>query len=954
MSLIDELRARVDARPGDAHLRVRLGRALVRSGAPDAAIGVLAPATRAAPGPAAVWLGRAHLARGERRTAAGWLRRAWLHLPPGLRRDRVERVLRDLGVDERADDAIDLAAIVGESPATEAVRVAVAGVLAGDPAAEAPVLIAGPPGTGKALVAEVIHANGPLRAAGFHVVPVAAQEDVGQALFGRQSRPGLLSEPGTVVVDGVERLPLALERRLASALRRGRCPGPGRLPVHARCVFTAADLDRAPGGLRKLAGDRVVTTRPLADRREDVPVLAAHFARRLPRPVEPEPELLEALAGLSWPGNVRQLERVVRRLAARGRLSVADLPAALGDVADLPWASAVALEADAGLDRALPPESAAALDVCPAGWRGDGALQVVAADPLLPDLAPRLRRLSGRRIELFVASADTVAGARRHCYGTPAAEPEPELELDDDERRFRQLLARSLSGLPAGVAVDGERAAGPPLGRLRDALLRYLASPERLGEGQLDAVLRLAVQRAVAGLEAEVGVLSLRGPDGVDRLAHVASGGERMRDVALGAALPAAPGPADVRAALDRLGVDVRSEVRTDLTSDGAVTGELRLFNRRGLPVFTGADYAALREVAGYLGRLVHLVRDPAAEPSDAELADYRAARAGVAVVDAEGIAWDEALWDAVGRESIRLYGVLPRGRVDGGLDVVVADPRDSLQRYGFEAATGERIARATVAPADQLERVLARLEPPRADETQELPRRLVYYGPTGAGKRTTLEVVRREAPEVTGELGEAGGGLLRLPVRPVDGCGYELTTLSGEVPAAAWGDLLREAAGVVFVADSDARRLEEAVLALRDLEGLLARCGRDLAQVPLVFQWNKQDLVDALPAETLRAHLNFSAAPQLEAIAPRGVGVFPALVALDAEVRRRERWARGAGEAAPLPRSWRPVPARPAALGRGAVGAGSAGSRLKLAATAAATAAVLGYSAQLAALALL
>ena len=79
----------------------------------------------------------------------------------------------------------------------------------------------------------------------------------------------------------------------------------------------------------------------------------------------------------------------------------------------------------------------------------------------------------------------------------------------------------------------------------------------------------------------------------------------------------------------------------------------------------------------------------------------------------------------------------------------------------------------------------------------------------------------------------------------------------------------------IVFVADSNPLRIDASRHALDDVHALLAAEGRDPARSRVVFQHNKSDLPDAVPAEELDRRLNPGGAPSVAAVALDGVGVF-------------------------------------------------------------------------------
>jgi mutual gliding-motility protein MglA len=86
---------------------------------------------------------------------------------------------------------------------------------------------------------------------------------------------------------------------------------------------------------------------------------------------------------------------------------------------------------------------------------------------------------------------------------------------------------------------------------------------------------------------------------------------------------------------------------------------------------------------------------------------------------------------------------------------------------------------------------------------------------------------------------------------------------------------------GLVFVADSQAERMDANIAALENLYENLLDYGYDATQLPIVLQWNKRDLPNALPVEELRRQLNPMGLSEFEAVATTGVGVFDTLKAV-------------------------------------------------------------------------
>ena len=176
---------------------------------------------------------------------------------------------------------------------------------------------------------------------------------------------------------------------------------------------------------------------------------------------------------------------------------------------------------------------------------------------------------------------------------------------------------------------------------------------------------------------------------------------------------------------------------------------------------------------------------------------------------------------------------------------------------------------------------------------TKEITCKIVYYGPGLGGKTTNVQHLHdRTVAGARGrllslktdtertlffdffplDLGEVGGHRLRL----------SLYTVPGQVfYKASRKIILQGLDGVVFVADSQRARLEADVESLEDLRENLAEHGRSLHAMPYVVQYNKRDLPDVVPVDELRALLNPEGAPELEAAAASGRGVFETLKAV-------------------------------------------------------------------------
>jgi two-component system, NtrC family, response regulator AtoC len=247
-------------------------------------------------------------------------------------------------------DKYRLEGIVGRSEAMLQVFKTAARVAGSD----ATVLIEGESGTGKELVARAIHASSTRAAHPFVAVDCGAIAEgvLESELFGhargaftgaQTSRRGLFEEAshGTLFLDEMGDVGPALQARLLRALQEGEIRRVGaNEPVQVDVRVLAAtnkDLARLvkEGKFREDLFYRVnvVTIRlpPLRERREDVPLLAEHFAAKHGRDegAAVTPEARELLLAYDWPGNVRELENVIARALALNRSGLVvpeDLP----------------------------------------------------------------------------------------------------------------------------------------------------------------------------------------------------------------------------------------------------------------------------------------------------------------------------------------------------------------------------------------------------------------------------------------------------------------------------------------------------------------------------------------------------------------------------------------------------------------------------------------------------
>ena len=219
------------------------------------------------------------------------------------------------------------------------------------------VLINGESGTGKELVAHALHNHSPRADKPFIAINIAAipSELLESELYGHEKgaftgatvqRKGRFEQAngGTLFLDEIGDMPPALQTRLLRVLQDGkfyRVGGHDQVETNVRIIAaTNQDLEHRvkDGKFREDLFHRLNVIRihlpPLRERREDIPTLARYFMKKSASELGVEtkqltPQAEEYMSGLSWPGNVRQLENTCRWLTvmAPGQtVRVEDLP----------------------------------------------------------------------------------------------------------------------------------------------------------------------------------------------------------------------------------------------------------------------------------------------------------------------------------------------------------------------------------------------------------------------------------------------------------------------------------------------------------------------------------------------------------------------------------------------------------------------------------------------------
>lgn len=175
----------------------------------------------------------------------------------------------------------------------------------------------------------------------------------------------------------------------------------------------------------------------------------------------------------------------------------------------------------------------------------------------------------------------------------------------------------------------------------------------------------------------------------------------------------------------------------------------------------------------------------------------------------------------------------------------------------------------------------------------REINAKIVYYGPGLSGKTTNILYIHKKLnPESRGKLvslatqtdrtlffdflpvnvGEIGNFKIRIHLYTVPGQIFYNTTRKM---------VLKGVDGIVFVADSQKQMLEDNIESLNNLEENLKEYGKRIEEIPLVIQYNKRDLPDAMDLEELHRHLNRYKAPFFTAVATQGQGVLETLTGI-------------------------------------------------------------------------
>ncbi|CAN5924287.1 hypothetical protein BH11MYX4_BH11MYX4_53890 [soil metagenome] len=243
-------------------------------------------------------------------------------------------------------------AVIGESPALQKVLEQTQLVAS----TGASVLINGESGTGKELIARAIHEQSPRKSRVLIKVNCSAIPDslFESEFFGHvrgaftgaiKDKPGRfeLADGGTLFLDEIGEVPIAMQAKLLRVLQEQELERVGDTTTRKVDVRIIAATNRdlrvevEEGRFRQDLYYRLsvfpIALPPLRERHEDIPLLAAHFARKSARQMgRPTPQItratMEELAAYDWPGNIRELQNAVERavIVSRGGPLQFDLP----------------------------------------------------------------------------------------------------------------------------------------------------------------------------------------------------------------------------------------------------------------------------------------------------------------------------------------------------------------------------------------------------------------------------------------------------------------------------------------------------------------------------------------------------------------------------------------------------------------------------------------------------
>ncbi|HAR44129.1 MAG TPA: gliding-motility protein MglA [Bdellovibrionales bacterium] len=179
----------------------------------------------------------------------------------------------------------------------------------------------------------------------------------------------------------------------------------------------------------------------------------------------------------------------------------------------------------------------------------------------------------------------------------------------------------------------------------------------------------------------------------------------------------------------------------------------------------------------------------------------------------------------------------------------------------------------------------------------KEINCKIIYVGPGLCGKTTNIQYIYEHTrQDQRGKMVTLSTENERtlffdfLPLSIGEVRGYKTRFHLYSIPGQTFYDVSREfilkgVDGLVFVADSQAERMEANIESFEGLEKALERQGYDLKRLPLVLQYNKRDLPTAVSIQELEATFNPMRLPYFEAVANHGQGVMDTLQAISQRI---------------------------------------------------------------------
>ena len=174
---------------------------------------------------------------------------------------------------------------------------------------------------------------------------------------------------------------------------------------------------------------------------------------------------------------------------------------------------------------------------------------------------------------------------------------------------------------------------------------------------------------------------------------------------------------------------------------------------------------------------------------------------------------------------------------------------------------------------------------------------KVVYHGIAMSGKTTNIEQLAKQTglDVLSFDTKEERTLVFDFITKKLNIDGFTLTFSIYTIPGQdIYKDIrkmvMRGADAVVFVVDSSERRLSENKEFIRTLEGDLKTYGKDLEGTPIIIQYNKRDLPDALPLDVLEREVFIPGKKSIEAVAVKGEGVQETFDLVTEELMKRFR----------------------------------------------------------------